>query len=276
MKRIYLIHKKAFTLIELLVVISIIGLLMAILLPSLAAARSMAREIICRSNIRQLFLANTSYADNYLGHYVPAASDMGTGVGLHRWHGVRENTDEAFDPLLGPLALYLVDGKIKECPGRVNFFKGETWSESYEKGCGGYGYNQTYIGSCLWAGWTSMPTKIEAYKKTTVITAVRRPEKTLMFADCAMSMDSVNFIEYSFAEPVYHVNYTGKPATNRPKADPSIHFRHRGRANVVWCDGHVGSEEILEEDGENVYSVKSAKMNLGWFGAFDNRFFDLK
>jgi len=54
--------KKAFTLIELLVVVAIIALLIAILLPSLARAREMARRSMCASNLRQIGLAMIQYA----------------------------------------------------------------------------------------------------------------------------------------------------------------------------------------------------------------------
>ncbi|MFA9478092.1 type II secretion system protein [Phycisphaerales bacterium AB-hyl4] len=56
---------KGFTLIELLVVISIIGLLVALLLPALSSAREMSKRAVCLSGMRQLAIGTTLYADDY-------------------------------------------------------------------------------------------------------------------------------------------------------------------------------------------------------------------
>lgn len=67
-------RRRAFTLIELLVVVAIIGLLIAILLPSLTAAKAEARTRICQNNLRQLTLAFMSYAAEWKNH-LPGSTD---------------------------------------------------------------------------------------------------------------------------------------------------------------------------------------------------------
>jgi len=54
-------HQRGFTLIELLVVISIIALLMGILMPTLQKARQQAKDVMCRSNLKQWGLVWTMY-----------------------------------------------------------------------------------------------------------------------------------------------------------------------------------------------------------------------
>ncbi len=60
-------HRKAFTLIELLVVISIIALLVGILLPALGAARRVAQDIKCASNLRQQMVGVFGYTADHKG-----------------------------------------------------------------------------------------------------------------------------------------------------------------------------------------------------------------
>ena len=57
-------HRRGFTLIELLVVIAIIALLISILLPALSHSREVTRRVVCASNIRQVFLGFSGYAND--------------------------------------------------------------------------------------------------------------------------------------------------------------------------------------------------------------------
>jgi prepilin-type processing-associated H-X9-DG protein len=265
----------AFTLVEVLVVISTLALLVALLMPALAGARSQARGVACRSNLRQLVLASAGYAIENDGFHVPAAKDMWDDSGLHRWHGVRSTRDEPFDPIRGPLVAYLAEGQVKECPSRVHFARSNDWSSSFEQGCGGYGYNMTYIGSRLWdASLDSAKAFQHAYARTASLGEVTNPGQTLMFADTAMANDGTVLIEYSFAEPPFSV--MGGQVRTEFYMSPSIHFRHRDSANVGWSDGHVGSRPVAEINGTNVYGVDSSALKLGWFEPIDNTPFDLR
>lgn len=61
--------RRGFTLIELLVVVAVIALLIGILLPALGSARQSAQKAGSASNLRQVLIIHTLYANNYDGWY---------------------------------------------------------------------------------------------------------------------------------------------------------------------------------------------------------------
>ncbi|MFI4910043.1 MAG: type II secretion system protein [Sedimentisphaeraceae bacterium JB056] len=280
--------RSAFTLIELLVVISIIAVLMSVIMPAMAKSRQLAKRAVCTSNIRQLFLANTGYANENNHQYVLAAKDI-WGNNLHRWHGTRTSVNKSFDPAKSPLKNYLGDGEIKRCPEfkKRNYYEqaGQN-SSNFEAGCGGYGYNDEYIGarSDLYGMGN------EAATHSARDFEIKNPASSVMFTDTAfrqqLSGGQDTFIEYSFAHPPYWTWYlefakagsSSSGINGRP--DPTIHFRHGKFTNVVWADGHTSNETMELSAAYVTHAIMTEKetteMSLGWFGPDNNSLFDLK
>ena len=237
---------EAFTLAELLVVMVIIGLLAALSFGALSHVRRAGEAAQCVSNLRQLATANLAYlAEN--GTYCPAMEPSN----LKRWHGGRASAGEPFDPAKGYLSPYFgAEGRLQRCPTLTNTLEG---ADSFEAGGGGYGYNAVYIGG-----------KPGSIFVPNLPAAVPLPTRTLMFADTALPK-AEGLQEYPFAEPYRALNSQGTQLAS--PLDPSVHFRHQGKANVAWCDGSVTAEPPARlGSNENIYGGDSQKYQIGWPG----------
>jgi len=218
--------RRAFTLVELLIVIAVIAILAAILLPTLVQAKLSARRITCVNNLRQLGLASQMYWDDHDGdafRYIAGATNGGTIY----WFGWIEpwvpgnEGQRAFDASMGALYPYLGGRGVEVCPSlnyNSRLFKLKATGAAY-----GYGYNLH-----LSAPSTQPPIKINR---------VTRPADIALLADAGQIND--------FQEPASPTNPLLEEFYYINDTEPTVHFRHKRRANVLYCDGHVELERPL-------------------------------
>lgn len=128
---------RCFTLIELLVVITIIAILAAMLLPVLGKAKFNARVILCTSNLRQIGLGVSGYANDF-GGYFPR-SDSGFGSNL-------VDVGPDFFPALEEQG---VSRDAQDCVFTPPFMKSDIYKNTWNQpGAGIYDQN-----TMLWGGY---------------------------------------------------------------------------------------------------------------------------
>jgi prepilin-type processing-associated H-X9-DG protein/prepilin-type N-terminal cleavage/methylation domain-containing protein len=251
----FVVRRLAFTLIELLVVIAIIAILAALLLPTLANSKESAKRIQCVSNLRQLSLATRMYLEDHDGRTFPfQISDVPTNNGMIYWFGWIENGAEGerqFDATQGPLYDYVQGLGIEICPSlnyHSSYFKLKAKGASF-----GYGYNRHLAST---NGFPALNSEL-----------VRDTAGTVLFADAAQINDfqSPASPENPMLEEWYYVD-----AADGSFGYPNAHFRHRGRANVAFLDGHVAPEHpapgTLDErlPGEHVGRLRAEILKPAW------------
>lgn len=215
----------AFTLVELFVTIAILGLLAALLLPTLANGRVSAQRIKCVSNLRQLGLATHMYWDDNAAACFRYGGSATNGGQLYwfGWMGPGAEGQRTFDARLGVLYPYLQGRGIELCPA-FNYispqFKLKANSASY-----GYGYNL----------FLSAPASQPPVNSSRLL----EPATTALLADAAQ----VNTWQAPAAasNPLLEEWYYVDNGTNQPNG----HFRHATKAEVVFCDGHAGAERMV-------------------------------
>ncbi len=223
--------RSAFTLTELLLVIAIIAILAALLLPVLNLSRLSAQSVKCMSNLRQLGVAAELYWDDNGGNcfrYVFAPTNYGA-IYWFGWIGPGPEGQRPFDLSYGALYPYLNGSNVRLCPSlgyALSLFKLKADGVVFS-----YGYN-FYLA-------------VPIGKPPINVSKIRQPAQTALIADAAQ----VNNFQApaSPSNPMLEEWYYLDLETNYSNANnyPNGHFRHSQRANVVFCDSHVGSETFV-------------------------------
>jgi prepilin-type processing-associated H-X9-DG protein len=221
-------------LVELLVVIAIIAVLSALLLPSLSRAKGSAWQTDCVSNLRQMGIATQLYLNENGGNFFPASYGQAgaTNKGLTYWVGwigPGKEGERAVDFTTGALHPYLRGSSVRLCPSfrhAIAKFKPKTVAL-----VSGYGYN--------------INLSPDSSGRPVNINRISTPSDLALFADAAQVNDFQ--APATPANPLLEEWYFVSCETNYTSRSyyPNGHFRHAAKANVIFCDGHVGPEKML-------------------------------
>lgn len=214
----------AFTLSELLVTVLVLAILMALLMPALALVRSAAASTKCLSNLRQYQVANSTYATDWKGCFVPVRYTSPTPA---RWSDPWFDNVDFIDRLRSDPALRFVAAAGSSlqrgalCPLAVKRRGQVTSAVAYS-----YGLNQEY----------ALPLRA-ANGETAAVPRIWMDGigSKIAFAD---GLDWA--LTLSGASPAaYWIG--GVPATEGITRFKTSAYRHRTRANAVCYDGRAAA-----------------------------------
>lgn len=222
----------AFTLVELVVVAGIVSVLAVMTSSAVSAVQASARRSKCASNLRMMATAAIAYADDHRGEFP---------WGARRVNGESVCWDfiTAKDGSVRPGVMW--DGygisSVMQCPAYLG--GNANWKNNPYTG---YNYNCSYIGKVEGdSGKRQAPARMAQ---------IEDPARTALFGDGQYGGGANKFMR----SPKRDTAYDGSGKSLRIAGTQG--FRHRGKTNVAFCDGHVESlGQAYQYGGQEGYSA---------------------
>jgi len=218
-------HKqRGFTLVELLVVIAIIAILMGILMPALHLVREQAKAAVCTSNMRQIGLGASLYAEAS-DLYIPRGKGGGTG---EAWY-------QLFMPFLAqrPIDNDYRTVKIYRCP---------SYPDKQQTVC-------YVVNGWIFQDKSDMVGR--EIQEPTKLTACRRPSFTIYLADNESGpwrpiIRRANDDGWNLCDVWNPGHLPDSDSQDRYRGRRVARARHRNGSNCLYLDWHV--EWVAAED----------------------------
>ncbi len=207
-------------------VLFIFGILLALLLPAVQAAREAARRMQCTNNLKQIGLAMMNY-EQANGHFPPAYIADKDGKPMHSWR---------------VLLLPYMDQQALYDQYRMN----EPWNSPHNKElasrmpsvyrCPSNASDRPYTSYAMLVGPHAFSDGPTGRRQSDIKDGTAH---TIMVAEAAG--DGINWMEPRDIDAEKMPLAIEHHTSNAPPKEPAISSDHSNVANVVFCDGHVQS-----------------------------------